>query len=517
MRSTSSARSVGVLWDATATVEVVRGVQHLITMRLSPILTSCALFVGTGSAAQADGHSIRLHDAVAQATANNPLIATATLAVVGEEASLDELRGTYTTMLELSTSGARQRDQPRFTLLSQPRAADVVGGSVALTRTFEAGTETRVTASMQRKVVTTRIATSHSAVDLTERTIVPRLEASIRQPLWGGRRVGSALRERLDATRDAAFVERIATTARVLRDVEHAYWQLYLAQREVEIRHDATTAAELQLRQVEAEISRGARPRLAAAEIEEEVARRREDELIVRGAIGERSLELSRLLGATPTTELRAGDVPSPPEHPATELVSAEAAPTVRVGDSRAEAAHAEVLQAEDEARWRIDATLTGALSAARDGMHDAFEDTAGYGGWSLQAGITLRAPLDDRGSRAKVDGARARWVAARVAREDAAAQLMAEVEVLRNRRALALQRSSALVRARELAEQNLAAEQGRWERGDTTAFELLRRQASVGEIRLRIERAQVDLLDADAGLAAASGELLARHGVTLR
>ncbi|HEX7699174.1 MAG TPA: TolC family protein [Kofleriaceae bacterium] len=474
----------------------------------------CALMLLSATPVRAET-PLGLHDAIASAVASNPALAHATLVLDEAESAQLADRGTYDPRLEVQTLAHSERAQPRaLSPLTQLLANDTIRSSVAIVKTDEDGSELRVGIGIERDIETTRLVGNGTHQDFDQHTITPRVEAKLREPLLGGRRTADAIRDRLAADRDGAKLDREATAAQVLRDVEHAYWQLYLAQQEVSIRHDATTAGESQLRQANAEIERGARPRLAAAEIEEELARRREDELVATGAVGERSLDLARLLGIVPTSELRASDRIGELDAP---KVTTETAPQLRAAEARTRAAAASVVEADDRTRWQLDATLTGSLSTPRDRTRAAIDATAGYGGFVVELAVTLRVPLTDRAAEGARVAAHARYLEAGVARGDAAAELATEVARWTNRRDVARQRRDALQRARELADQNLAAEQNRWERGDTTSYEVLRRQAAVGDARLRVERAKIDEIDADTALAAATGELLARRGIRLR
>jgi outer membrane protein TolC len=175
------------------------------------------------------------------------------------------------------------------------------------------------------------------------------------------------------------------------------------------------------------------------------------------------------------------------------------------------------VAESDDRSRWQLDASVTGTLSSGRDHLRDAIDDVAGYGGFTIEVALTLRVPLTDRLARGTRDGARARYLAARVGSADVAAELATELATWTDRRDLARRRQESSRRARVLADENLSAEQNRWERGDTTAYEVLRRQAAVSDARLRLERARIDEIDADTAVAATTGELLTRLGVRLR
>jgi outer membrane protein TolC len=67
-----------------------------------------------------------------------------------------------------------------------------------------------------------------------------------------------------------------------------------------------------------------------------------------------------------------------------------------------------------------------------------------------------------------------------------------------------------------DLAEQNVAAEQKRFELGRSTNFEVLRRQDELEQARLRKASAVADYLAARADLDGLSGAILARYQIVM-
>ena len=67
------------------------------------------------------------------------------------------------------------------------------------------------------------------------------------------------------------------------------------------------------------------------------------------------------------------------------------------------------------------------------------------------------------------------------------------------------------------LAEQNITAEQKRFELGKTTNFEVLRRQEELEQARLRHAAAVTDYLSARADLDGLSGAILPRYGIIMQ
>jgi outer membrane protein len=463
---------------------------------------------------------LALRDAIAIAVAENPRLGIATMALTAADADVVTASGAYDATLEAKVGATSARNDPNASPFAQELELDRLASTVAIVKRMLHGESLTVRVSGSYARSTDLFPTQSARQIVAQTTFSPRVELEWNEPLIGGRRAGAAEHRGLVATADAAASERAVEAARVVRDVERAYWQLYLAERAVAIGHAGIASAENQLALVRSEIAHGSRPRIASAEVEDELARRKEDALIAEGAVVERSLDLSRALGRPPSGDLRAGDVP--PEGwraPSAETVTVAIArsPAIAAAIARGDAAAAAVDRAADETGWRVDAYTTASFASESGGVTDALTQAAGYGGITAELGVKVRAPLGGRTRAGTLDRARAMLVRSRMQVVDAQAEIAAAATRELNRIDVAAERRTALARSIELAETNLSAERARWERGDATSFEVLRRQAALADVQLRAERAIVDALDARAGLEALTGALLARHGVELR
>ena len=479
-----------------------------------------ALVLAHAAVASAAPRVLTLHDALALAIAHNPTLAAARIAVVDAEGQELHARGAYQPALELTAGAEDARNDPRSSLFPQDLRHAQVAGSAKVIWPFADGSQLALRAAAITARVTTRLPVADTYEDSTVTTVTPTVEATWNEPLWGGRQAGAAVAAELQARRTAAQLDELATAEQIVRAVDHAYWQLYLAQQELAIHRQSVELADGQLRVVKAEIARGVRPPLAAAEVEEELARRREDQLVAQGAVAERSIALARLVGLPIDGELAAGDAPPPgaerPEVPASELVRAALAHGLRLEAARrrGDGAGFELAKVEDDARWRVDAYVHGSLSQPGDDARAALTATAGYAGWVVDGGLTIRLPLGTAAARGATDSARAELVRRRIEVADLEAQIAADATGAANRLEVAAQRRAALSRSAQLAQQNLDAEQRRWERGDTSSFEVLRRQAALADARLRVERARIDERAAATDVEALTGALLVPHRI---
>jgi len=469
-------------------------------------------------AGDAHAEELTLATAIGRGIAQNPEVELATIAVAGADAREDATEASFGPVVEVTTSVRAQRDQPWASLYVLPIASDRLVATASVGGQRPGGLRYQLGAVASIEAVRARVQPASSSAEAEQTVTSPRLEVRVDQPLAAGRVAGRARLAAAAAECTAARHERAAVATAIVSEIERAYLRLAVAERELEIREELALAADAQLRQVQVEVEHGARPPLTATEIEEEAARRREEVLVARGGRSEASIALALLLGMTPTTDLRAIDPLAPPATDAEVGQVARADMPERAAiAARTDAARAEVARVDDETGWRVDVYAAAALAAPRDDVVAAAVDTLGYGGWSVEVGISLRIPVGASGRRAQLAAARAQVLAGVVELSNRDRMESAEALRISERAALARERGVALARTIELAEANVRAEAARWERGDTTAFELLRRQAALGEARLRYLRALADQSDAEIDRAVLAGTVLRRHAIELR
>jgi outer membrane protein TolC len=106
--------------------------------------------------------------------------------------------------------------------------------------------------------------------------------------------------------------------------------------------------------------------------------------------------------------------------------------------------------------------------------------------------------------------------LSAKVAERDGRARLAVRATRAVQRARAALASIALGNQAIDLAEQNVAAEQKRFELGKTTNFEVLRRQDELEQARLRHASAVADYLAARVDLDGLSGAILTRYGIVM-
>jgi outer membrane protein TolC len=154
-----------------------------------------------------------------------------------------------------------------------------------------------------------------------------------------------------------------------------------------------------------------------------------------------------------------------------------------------------------------------GAGSTAQQALSSATEDP----GYSVSASLTYDQAIQRRTERGGQAAARATLLAAKVAEREARARLAVRATRAAQRAQAALANIALGDEAISLAEQNVAAEQKRFELGKTNNFEVVRRLDELEQARLRHAAAIADYLVARADLDGLSGGILARFGIVMQ
>jgi outer membrane protein TolC len=355
---------------------------------------------------------------------------------------------------------------------------------------------------------------------------VTSLALSFTQPLLRG--LGAEVAEaQLRKARLQADVEQLGRQMRacnVVRDVVLAYWELAYGTRDLAIKRSAVELAQEQLRITQAMIAAGRLADADAASVERAIAQRQEEQATAEKNLTFRNLDLWRLFGVVPASTspgLAANDVPSaaPPEiDEAAEVTRAlDVNPQLRALRLGRALSELDLVTARDTLRPKLD--LTGGVgSVARTPRFGgALSDAAGFGDMTWSAGLRFELPVQNRAAQGREREAHEGHELARIDAEDFALQV--RDLVLRASRSVrtAARRVELGEREVEFAEKNLDAERARFEAGRATNNDVVLRQQELKDAETRLLRARIDQAEAEAALAAVTGEILDRYGVTLK
>jgi outer membrane protein len=465
------------------------------------------------------GRPVSLGEALALAHERSPALARARIDVAVADAAVLEAAGIEDWVVSAGGNVLFQR--------REVVQGDVVGtGKVnrfslegALSRLLPTGGRVQVSARGVRDqslfALVGQERTEHSAA----------LTFSLIQPLLAGlgATVTRAPIPRAGYARDAASLAHESVARDAVRRVVESYWRLVLARHTLEIREASLDLAREQLRRTRAGIEIGSVAPTEALAVEQVIASREEEILVARLAISERSLELRQLVGMriapgeidlAPTAPLLVE--PRPMRVDALLPRAFEASPELAELRVRGERATLEVEVTDSGVLPRLDLSVSGGPIGVDETFAGSLESLARLSGWFVSGGLSFEQPIGRRQAR----GAQARAYQERRRIVVDAADVEAQIAVALVRAAhaaeVAHKRMEITQRVVELSQQNIQAEQGRFELGRATNFDVLTRQGELEQARLRLAQASVDYLLAVAAIDTLTGEILPRYGVTL-
>jgi outer membrane protein TolC len=339
-----------------------------------------------------------------------------------------------------------------------------------------------------------------------------RVRVGLTQPLMRGfgRRINLAQLDnaRLDQTLSLRKRDRILSE--IARDVLKAYWELWVAERQLAIELESRKAAAL-LR--DDAVLRERTGSLAPADVlsfEVRLASAEEAVVTADATLRTRAMELLRLTGKTsaPSTSTEPGVVPLP----SGDLVALalEASSDVREQQAQLEIARLTAQNASDPARARLDLdAYVEAQGLGNDEVSPALSQLGKLDALSAHVGITYEQPLSRRRERALGASARA-----------SAGTLQETLEVLRAQLRASVETQIATFRAAEqrieLAERTVAlslaqrdAQSARWKSGSGRALDVVVAEEDVRSAQLRLLRARADLVESHVMLQHMTGRLV--------
>ena len=475
-------------------------------------------FVGGAASDPAPAEPIKLSDVVAVAVRQSPDLASARIDLAAAGAELQTLRGIEDFHLGASASYVRDTDQPTSVLVGNQRFSRITG-SVSLNKLLATGTQVALTTGTQF--------TSEAAAlgGIVTEGYASNATLSVTQPLLRGRgaaQVEGAIRAARHQ-RDAASLRQTARARDTVVSITVAYWQVALAWRELDVRKHSLMLAQKQLDFTEGAIRSDKVPKSEALAVQEVLAIRQQDVLAAEQLVVDQSLSLRQLAGlevGPDALELRTEELPvvRPVTFDLAEVVahtfdqSAELA--ALAASSRA--AVADVEAAEGAARSRLDLALSAGAQSADMTFRESVNKAVALKGYSVAASLTFDHAIEGNAEHGGQAAAHAVLLRAQVDTRAARARLAA-VSTQAVRRARAALATIALGdRTIGLAEQNVAAEQHRFELAKSTNFDVLRRQDELEQAQLRHAAAVVDYLSARARLEGLTGEILAHYGVVM-
>lgn len=402
-------------------------------------------------------------------------------------------------------------------------------GTEADNRDYSVGASKRLSTGGEVTLSTglTRSA-SNARTDLSNLEYNSDFVAELRQPLAQGfgRDVNLA---NIRAARSALTEEELrleATALDVIAETEDRYWLLSYAYARLELLQSALKVAETLAEETRQRESAGLTTRLDVLESEAALAARREEILLARQEIQERTDLLLGFLGELDETysatldELQVATLPT--QHPLPPPFS-EVWPVVAARDLDT-AAQQEVIRqleyerlvAQNATKPRVDAVV-GVAALGRDPQRrsTAVESALDRDGHRWNIGVSVEWPWKDR-----LDNARLRQVKARVRQNeillvDLKQQLLQQTRSAYRDYQVSLERLEVTRTGVNSAERAFEQTRARYDRGISSFRQLLESQRDLDASRIAQLQAHLSVVRARIALDRLQGALFERHGLT--
>lgn len=474
-----------------------------------------------GSPASAAPTFLSLETALQEATNNNPTLAAAMHDYQAAVANVGAEEALYTPKL-LFDAGVTHTEVPRLsqdgTTLSEGDT-QTIGGEFQ--HTFAWGTQLSLRLQGDRSA--TRPQTFAGTSDTV--TLGPgyglTARAAVTQPLLRGfgTEAGESTLRQAVLSRSAADKARDRVASEMLRDVMMSYWELWYAERALAIEQGALEFAGRRRDEAKKRIAVGADAPFNLLTFETRVAELERAVLQARGNWLTQSLSLSTVLGRSSKEEAElhaTGDGPSSGQSPnRAQTLQAAREESYAVLDLRTQLdlAQERSAVAGEAARSRLDlqAYVEGQGLGNR-AVSPAVEQLVEGNAISAHVGVVFELPLSSQRYNSQKRAAEASRSAVQARLR--AAELQAELEA--SSQLVVLQQAErGLELARQtvgVAEQNVAAQQKRLERGTALPLEVHEAEDELRRAQLAVTRAEVDAALAHIRLDHVTGTLLASN-----
>ena len=466
------------------------------------------------------------------------------------EAQVMSALGAFDLFLNASLDGSLTESPQRGSQFQFQRDSRSIGASLGLTQKFVTG------GTLSFNVGATRTKTDQpsnpfdaesNVTTLSSYALVPSLTLSHPLLRGAGIRVNRADINRAKIATSSAEAAQQVTAQNLVRDIVTSYWDLLFAHRDLENKRRSVDLAQKQLERTRALVSAGRLSPVDAKAVEQSVAVRESDVITAESALLDSSLNLRTLIGQQFADRDTLGVLPmtDPVVRPRAVDTQAEmeralaANPQVRqlqlsIASRRIDelvAANNRLPQLDISGTFRpqgrsVDTTpdATTGDPGNQGGWGEAFrnvfsDEVQGNGllaDWTVSGNLTLTWDVQNRGPKGQ-------HIAALKQLEKSQMQLDQTRQTVASgviRAANGLRTASKVMDVSEisleLATENLAAEQARFDVGRSTNFDVLQRLDEVDLAAANALNAQIAYLKALVQLQSLNGEILPAYGIEL-
>lgn len=474
------------------------------------LLHAAALPVVLGVVSPALAETLTAEAALATAARDNPSLRAALLDARAARLGVEAERGARDAVLDATVSagydeafrgGRRLTRQAAFVITSVASVSYTTDSGTAL----EAGTQWR-----------------RDAVGPQYDGLV---YGQVTQPLLRGAGSDAQLSglRSAEASSTAEELRRSATASQTALDVLRGYYELWYAERAVEVEQEALKTAQRQVEEAKLrESALGTGSRLDVLQFATSAASFADALSQARATRSARAIELGRLLGVTPerARALEAsGELPVLAPPPSSRmLLDGVSARSPELAAARADLASMSIRldAAKDADQPQLDLfSRASAGGTWRDDELPGLELPGSQPAWSVEVGLHLELPLGGGRAAAEASRASVELAAAQQRYKAEAERIRAEVTTLSENLAAANEQVALATETSKRATELVEAERQRLQLGTTTPSDVVKAEQTAREAELRRLRAVVSKLTSQYELEHASGALLERFPVS--
>ena len=498
-----------------------------------------------------ESEELELSSVLQLAVEGNMDLASNAVDIEISEAQVLAANGAYDLFINAGVTGTITESPQRGSQFQFSRGSRVIGANFGLQQKFITGGTVTFGLNGTRTQTDQPINpfdAASGAIVLSEYRLVPQLTFTHPLLRGAGVRVNRADINRAKIATSSAEATRQVTAQNLVRDIVTAYWDLLFAHRDLENKRRSVDLAQKQLERTRALVSAGRLSPVDAKAVEQSVAVRESDVITAEAALLDASLNVRTLVGQQFADRDTLGVLPTtdPVVKPRVVDTKAEvdkslgANPQVRQLQLAIASRRIDELVAANSRLPQLDMNVSftpqgrsvdtipdattgdpGSQGGWGEAFRNIFSDNVANDGlladWTLTGGVTLTWDVQNRGPKGQHQAAVLQIEKSRIQLEQTRQQIAAAVIRAANGLRTASKVMEVSEISLELAEDNLDAEQARFDVGRSTNFDVLERLDEVDQAAANALNAQISYLKALVQLQALNGEILPAYGLELQ
>jgi outer membrane protein TolC len=486
---------------------------------------------------------LQLSQALREAAKNNYDLAIGDAQVEISEAAVLAALGVYDVFVTAKVEGSKTETPQRGSQWAIDLGRKSVGGSLGVRRALETGGSIEFmfdTARMRYMQPVVLGDATQGSTELTAYVVRPTLTLRHQLLKGAGLKVNRADINKAKIATTAAEAGRLHTAQTVARDLIRAYWELLFAHRDLANKQRSVQQVARQIDATARLVRAGRKSKSDEKSVQQALAAREADVLAAENALLDASLAVRKLMGQKLGAGKTLGLMPAtdPVVQSRTIVLDDEidramkANPALKQIELSLASFRIDELVAANKRLPQLEASGTFApqgrsidtlgnpmtgqppTEATWGQAFGNMSDDSGLADWTIAGALTLTWDVQNRGAKGLRQKARAEIEKAQALLEQARQEVTGAVISAANKLRTTAKMIEVAELSRELAEDNLAAEQTRFDLGRATNYDVLLRLDEVDEAAKQSLRAQIDYLEALADLQALTGEILPAYGL---